>query len=84
MTEKRVTNLILAEKIDALDKGQKELREYIKDCYINNKREIENNRNDVKSNAIAIAGMKGASGVIAVIVSAISTAIISLLLTKNG
>ena len=84
MTEKRVTNLILAEKIDALDKGQRELREYIKDCYINNKREIETNRNDVKSNAIAIAGMKGASGVIAVIVSAISTAIISLLLTKHG
>ena len=71
MPNGRVTNLDLSHQIERLEK-------YVKECNIRNEQEIKENRKQAKDNAIAISGMKGASGVIALVVTAIMNVIITL------
>jgi len=78
MPEKRVTNLVLAEKIENVAKYQKDLKDYIVED--NKKRDIiiEQNRTASNKNALTIAGIKGTafgiSACISFVVSAIGLA----------
>ena len=71
MPNGRITNADLSRQITSLEK-------YVRECNTRNEKEITENRKQAKDNAIAISGMKGASGVIALIVTAIMNVIITL------
>jgi len=62
----RVTNAVLLEKIE-------NLKEYIVERNDNQDKRIEQQEKKTEKNTVAIAGMKGASGVIAFFVSVITT-----------
>ena len=62
----RVTNLVLLEKIN-------NLKEYLVERNNLQDKKIELQEQEIKNNTIAIAGIKGASGVIAFVVSTITT-----------
>ena len=71
MTNGRITNQDLSRQIQ-------NLKDYIQECNKRNEKTIEQNRIDLNKNTVAIAGIKGASGVIALIVTAIMNVIITL------
>jgi len=62
----RVTNEVLLEKIE-------NLKEYIVERNDNQDKKIALQEEKTEKNTVAIAGMKGASGVIAFVVSTITT-----------
>lgn len=62
----RVTNAVLLEKIE-------NLKEYIIERNDSQDKRIELQEEKTEKNTVAIAGMKGASGVIAFVVSVITT-----------
>ena len=71
MANGRITNVDLSHQITRLEG-------YVKECNTRNEKEIKENRKQAKDNAIAISGMKGASGVIALIVTFVMNILISL------
>ena len=71
MPNGRITNADLSRQITSLEG-------YVKECNTRHEREIAENRKQAKDNAIAISGMKGASGVIALVVTTIMNVIITL------
>ena len=71
MPNGRITNADLSRQITSLEK-------YVRECNTRNEKEIKENREQAKDNAIAISGMKGASSVIALIVTAAMNLFITL------
>jgi len=73
MANGRITNQDLSRQII-------DLKDYIQECNKRNEKTIEQNRVDLNKNTVSIAGMKGASGVIAIVVTALMNIFITLFL----
>ena len=72
----RITNLVLAEKINNLSK-------YLHERNDNQDKRIDKYSEKIEKNTVAIAGIKGASGVIAAAVSLFITGIFAYFGTKQ-
>ena len=79
----RITNQELSRQINSLKEDITELKSYIKECNERTIRDIEENRKSCKENAVSIAGIKGASGVISIVVTFLMNVLIAVFWGKQ-
>jgi len=77
MPDKRVTNAVLFSEIQNIDKRISTVEELIKTNNGKMDKRVIKNDEEIRKNSIAIAGIKGAAGVISLVVSAISAFLIN-------
>ena len=77
MPDKRVTNAVLFSEIQNIDKRISTVEELIKTNNGKMDKRVIKNDEEIRKNSIAVAGIKGAAGVISLVVSAISAFLIN-------
>jgi hypothetical protein len=80
MPDKRVTNAVLFSEIQNIDKRISTVEELIKTNNGKMDKRVVKNDEEIRKNSIAVAGIKGAAGVISLGVSAISAFLINYVL----
>ena len=77
MPDKRVTNAVLFSEIQNIDKRISTVEELIKTNNGKMDKRVIKNDEEIRKNSIAVAGIKGAAGVISLVVSGISAFLIN-------